>query len=55
MQPINNSGSNTYSQSAKEPRKIFMDYFNSNEGAVAWQVDMIRCTSNNYDTLYPCE
>ena len=51
MQPINNIGSNNYSKSAKETRKMFMEYFNSNEGAVAWQLDMIRRTSNSYDTL----
>ena len=42
MQPINNIGSNNYSKSAKETRNMFMDYFNSNEGAVAWQLDMVR-------------
>ena len=24
---------------------------NSNEGSMAWQLDMVRCTSKNYDTL----
>ena len=51
MQPINNITSNNHSKSAKEIRNLFMEYFNSDEGAVHWQLDMVRRTSNNYDRL----
>ena len=44
MQPINNAGSNNYSKSVKETRRMFTDYLNSCEGAAAWQLDMVRRT-----------
>ena len=44
MQPINNAGSNNYSKSATETRRMFTDYFNTCERAVAWQLDMVRRT-----------
>ena len=51
MWPIKNITSNNHSKSAKEIRNLFMEYFNSDEGAVHWQVDMVSRTSNNYDRL----
>ena len=51
MQPINNITSNNHSKSATETRNLFMQYCNSDEGAVHWQLDMVRRTSNNYDRL----
>ena len=44
MQQINNAGSNNYSKSATETRRMFTDYFNTCEGVVAWQLDMVRRT-----------
>ena len=41
MQPINNITSNNHSKSAKEIRNLFMEYCNSDEGAVHWQLDMV--------------
>lgn len=42
LQPIRRVGSNTYSQSAKETRELFKEYFNNSIGALTWQLDHVR-------------
>ena len=39
--PIHRVGSNSYSKDAKTVRDSFCEYFNSNEGQVTWQRDMV--------------
>ena len=45
MLSIGRSGSNNYSGNAKEIRERFKDYFNSDEGSVSWQFDMVNRVS----------
>ena len=52
MLPIGNQGSNNFARTAKEVRNAFKDYFNSTEGAVAWQNEMVNSTSNPFDEEY---
>ena len=42
MLPIGNSSFNNYSKNAKEVRDMFRDYFNSEQGAVPWQWDIVK-------------
>ena len=49
MLSIGRSGSNNYSGNAKEIRERFKDYFNSDEGSVSWQFDMVNRVSNYSD------
>ena len=42
-------GSNNYSQDAKGVREAFRDYFNSPEGRVPWQYQMVTSTHNPFD------
>ena len=42
--PVNRLGSNNSSKEAKELRQKFMDYFNSSQGSLPWQVEHIRST-----------
>ena len=45
----NARGSNNFSRSAKEVRDDYNDYFNSFEGAVSWQTDVVTSTRNSFD------
>ncbi|CAB3993019.1 Hypothetical predicted protein [Paramuricea clavata] len=47
--PIPQTGSNNYSKSAKNVRDDFKEYFNSKQGAVSWQMDMVTRTLNTFD------
>ena len=49
MQPISNVGSHNYSHDAKQIRDDFNAYFNSPQGSVPWQMDVIRRTVNVFD------
>ena len=49
MLPMGQLGSNNYSKTAKETRDLFMNYFNSEEGSVSWQIDMVHRVSNPFD------
>lgn len=42
-------GSNNYSNLAKKVRDAYKDYFNSSEGAVPWQNDILSSTTNTFD------
>jgi hypothetical protein len=42
-------GSNNYSKSAKDARDDFKEYFNSQQGAVSWQMDMVTRTLHAFD------
>ncbi|XP_033112750.1 protein ALP1-like [Anneissia japonica] len=42
LQNVRRVGSNNYKASARETRDKFKDYFSSAEGAVAWQLDVVR-------------
>ena len=44
LSPVHRLGSNNYSKQAKTVRDTFCEYFNSREGQVPWQWDMIRAT-----------
>ena len=48
---LNQAGSNNYSREAKLVRDDFRDYFNSSEGSVPWQWDIVRSTINPFDKL----
>ena len=41
LQPLSNVGSNNYSMEAKNVRNMFKYYFNSEEGSVQWQEDIV--------------
>ena len=48
---LTQAGSNDYSKDAKQIKDNFCQYFNSPEGEVPWQYDMISATSRTkYDT-----
>ncbi len=51
MLPIGRSVSNNYSGTAKEIRRQFKEYFNSPEGSVSWQLDMVTRVAN-YSDMY---
>ena len=42
-------GSNIFTKQAKEVRDDYRDYFNSPEGEVSWQLDMVTSTTNTFD------
>ena len=42
-------GSNNYSRDAKAVREPFRDLFNSPQGQVPWQYDMVSRTQNTFD------
>ena len=50
LQPMRTAGSNNYTRDAKVIRDDFKEYFNSEVGQVPWQMDMIRRTSNPFDS-----
>ena len=43
------NGLNNHYKSSKNVRDDFEDYFNSQEGSVSWQLDMVTCTSNAFN------
>ena len=47
--PLKKIGSNNYSKTAKATRDLFKRYFNSAQGSVPWQTEMVRRVSNPYD------
>ena len=46
---MQNIGSNNYSRVAKQVRENFKDYFNSEEGSLSWQLQMVTSTINSFD------
>ena len=42
-------GSNNYSRDAKAARESFRDYFNSPQGQVPWQYQVVTSTENTFD------
>lgn len=49
LYPIARVGSNNYSKDAKATRDNFKKYFNSPEGEVSWQWDMVRRVTIPFD------
>ena len=49
MLPVGQSGLNNYSKNAKETQDLFKNFFNSDQGSVPWQIDMVRRVSNPFD------
>ena len=45
----NARGSNNFSRSSKEVRDDYQDCFNSPEGAISWQTDVVTSTRNSFD------
>ena len=46
--PLSRTCSNNYSGDAKVVRDMFCNYFNSPEGGVPWQLDMVSVTMSKY-------
>ena len=46
--PLSRTCSNNYSGDAKVVQDMFYNYFNSPEGGVPWQLDMVSVTMSKY-------
>ena len=51
LQNSSTLGSNNYTRDAKNVRDAYRDYFNSPEGAVPWQMNMVTRTYDIFDEL----
>ena len=49
FQPIDRMGSNNFKKESKEIRDKFMNYFNSSEGSVPWQLKHVRSTGKKME------
>ena len=52
MVSIPRTGSNNYSKSANDTGDDFKEYFNSQQGAVNWHMDMVTRTLHAFDTQF---
>ena len=50
----NECGSNNFSNNAKQVRENFREYFNSPEGAVSWQDEIVSASINPFDIRDNC-
>ena len=49
LNEINQIGSATYSRDAKQVRDDFRDYFFSEDGSLAWQLEVVNSTQTTFD------
>ena len=51
LAPMTKLGSNNFSRDARQIHGDFKDFFNSIQGSVPWQWNMVSSTSNPFDEI----